>query len=326
MPLPLYGSGGRRLRISAATWPTRCLSIPSTCTRFVPSTVNAMPSGAVYVTGCEKPSEKLRFSPALLTRKPTPWSSSDLRKPLVTPSIMFATSVRVRPCAERPGLSSLLRATTTWPPSIVTVTTGRMCCCSEPFGPLTATVESFSVTSTPDGMATGSLPMRDMIDYHTYARTSPPKPSRLARLPDMMPLEVDMMTRPSPPRTRGISVFGMYTRRPGRLMRRRPVMTFSFSGPYLSVMRSVPCGPSLELFEPGDEAFVEQDLRDGLLHLRRRDVHGLMVDVVRVADAREQVRDRIGDDSHYQLAFVMPGMKPRCAFSRKQIRHMPNLR
>src|SRR5579875_1400925 len=27
-PLPLYGSGGRKLRISAATWPTCCLSIP----------------------------------------------------------------------------------------------------------------------------------------------------------------------------------------------------------------------------------------------------------------------------------------------------------
>src|SRR6201996_9545009 len=30
MPLPLYGSGGRRLRISSATWPTSCLSMPRT--------------------------------------------------------------------------------------------------------------------------------------------------------------------------------------------------------------------------------------------------------------------------------------------------------
>jgi hypothetical protein len=30
MPLPLYGSGGRTCRISAAAWPTFCLSIPST--------------------------------------------------------------------------------------------------------------------------------------------------------------------------------------------------------------------------------------------------------------------------------------------------------
>ena len=28
MPLPLYGSGGRTARISAATWPTFCLSNP----------------------------------------------------------------------------------------------------------------------------------------------------------------------------------------------------------------------------------------------------------------------------------------------------------
>src|SRR5919108_631496 len=32
MPFPLYGSGGLTLRISAAVWPTACLSIPLTTT------------------------------------------------------------------------------------------------------------------------------------------------------------------------------------------------------------------------------------------------------------------------------------------------------
>ena len=52
----------------------------------------------------------------------------------------------------------------------------------------------------------GSPLLHASIRYQTYASTSPPKPSRFACLPDMMPLDVDMMTSPSPPRTRGISV------------------------------------------------------------------------------------------------------------------------
>ena len=32
MPLPLYGSGGRTARTSAAVWPTCCLSVPLTMT------------------------------------------------------------------------------------------------------------------------------------------------------------------------------------------------------------------------------------------------------------------------------------------------------
>src|SRR5439155_1339187 len=38
----------------------------------------------------------------------------------------------------------------------------------------------------------------------------------------MTPDEVETIATPRPPRTRGISVFRAYTRRPGRLMRRRP--------------------------------------------------------------------------------------------------------
>src|SRR5579871_2773759 len=47
MPFPLYGSGGRNARISAATWPTCCLSMPSTWIRVLPSSVNAMPFGGL---------------------------------------------------------------------------------------------------------------------------------------------------------------------------------------------------------------------------------------------------------------------------------------
>ena len=49
---------------------------------------------------------------------------------------------------------------------------------------------------------------------------------------------------------------------------------------------------------------------------------------VRVADAREHVGDRIGliIVASYQLDFVMPGISPWCASSRRQMRHSPNFR
>src|SRR5580765_1463858 len=55
MPLPLYGSGGRMLRSSAATWPTISLSAPSIFTTVLFSTANLIPAGALYCTGWEKP-------------------------------------------------------------------------------------------------------------------------------------------------------------------------------------------------------------------------------------------------------------------------------
>src|SRR5439155_19439933 len=45
MPLPLYGSGLRQRRISAATWPTCCLSMPLISTVFWSGVFTSMPSG-----------------------------------------------------------------------------------------------------------------------------------------------------------------------------------------------------------------------------------------------------------------------------------------
>jgi hypothetical protein len=47
--------------------------------------------------------------------------------------------------------------------------------------------------------------------------------------------------------------------------------------------------------------------------------------LVGVADAGEHVGDWIGKHG-YQLDFVMPGITPWCARSRRQIRQRPNLR
>src|SRR4029079_13138434 len=56
MPLPLYGSGGRRLRSSAATCPTTSLVAPSLMIWVGTGAVSLMPFGPLYSTACENPS------------------------------------------------------------------------------------------------------------------------------------------------------------------------------------------------------------------------------------------------------------------------------
>ena len=63
MPLPLYGSGGRTIRISAAVWPTLCLSIPRTMIVVAFGTSNSIPSRGEIETGCEYPTYKLMSYP-----------------------------------------------------------------------------------------------------------------------------------------------------------------------------------------------------------------------------------------------------------------------
>src|SRR3972149_2774415 len=53
MPLPLYGSGFLKALMSAATWPTSCLSAPLTVMPVCFSTVALMPLGSSYLIGCE---------------------------------------------------------------------------------------------------------------------------------------------------------------------------------------------------------------------------------------------------------------------------------
>src|SRR6476661_6462024 len=52
-PFPLYGSGGRRLRISAATWPTTSLFAPSTVICVGTGALRVTPFGALYSMVCE---------------------------------------------------------------------------------------------------------------------------------------------------------------------------------------------------------------------------------------------------------------------------------
>src|SRR5690606_7733123 len=67
-PLPLYGSGGRKPRIFAATCPTICLSAPCTTTSVWVGVATVMPSGTWNRIGCEKPSCRFRSRPCIEAR------------------------------------------------------------------------------------------------------------------------------------------------------------------------------------------------------------------------------------------------------------------
>src|SRR6185295_14984142 len=64
IPLPLYGSGGRKLRIFAVAAPSAWRSMPERISRFL-STLAEMPSGSWYSIGCENPSERTILGPLI---------------------------------------------------------------------------------------------------------------------------------------------------------------------------------------------------------------------------------------------------------------------
>src|SRR4029077_6836999 len=81
------------------------------------------------------------------------------------------------------------------------------------------------------------------------------------------------------------------------------------------------------LVEPVDVALFLQDREDRARLLRHRRERLILVRDVGVADPREEVGDRVGYvrrhllDRGYHEAFVTPGSSPRCASSRKHMRH-----
>src|SRR5262249_17546246 len=159
-PLPLYGSGGRKPRMSAATWPTSPLSAPLMVRRVGFSTLIVMPAGGMNSTGCENPSWSTSFLPSMAARYPVPTISSVLLKPVVTPCTMFAMCARMVPKA---GLRvSCSELTLTSLPSTTTVVPASTACCSSALAPFTFTVPPPTETMTPAGIGTGFLPTRDM--------------------------------------------------------------------------------------------------------------------------------------------------------------------
>src|SRR5438132_136494 len=171
--------------------------------------------------------------------------SSERENPWVTPRIMLATSVRVRPWSSRERRESLGRSTRTWPFSTVTFISRSSFCATLPLGPSTFTRPGWAVTLTLSGILMASLPMRDMAaPYQTVAISSPPRCCLRASRSTSTPLEVERMAIPRPFITLGISVYLTYRRRPGLDWRRISLMAGRRPSSYLSRTFKVPCRPS----------------------------------------------------------------------------------
>src|SRR5688500_4611869 len=220
---------------------------------------------------------------------------------------MFAISERVRPWRLRWNPSSLGRSTRIVPSSwtiFISVCTRWL---RLPRGPFTVTTASSpTVTSTPLGISIGCLPIRlifsqasslllaffgspdvreDLaadppaggvpVGHHTMGRghDRDPQPAEHAR--ELVPADVDPPTRRADPLEPGD----------------RPLAL----GPVLEVHAEDALDALALGGEPGDEPLGREDLQHGLVHLRERHEEVVLVREVRVADPREQVRDRIAD-------------------------------
>src|SRR5271170_7704996 len=122
-----------------------------------------MPSGTSMRIGWEYPRARSSCLPLRLALKPTPWISSSLEKPTVTPLTMLAMIERAVPYMALAKRVSPMGATITFLSVIVIVTTGAKVLSTLPLGPSTRTVVSLMSTLTLSGMGTGCFPMRLMV-------------------------------------------------------------------------------------------------------------------------------------------------------------------
>src|SRR5215211_972765 len=253
-----------------------------------------------------------------------PWISSVFSNPFVTPSTILETSERVRPWSARSSPRSVGRFTSSSPSDCSTEMRVGTLWVSSPSGPLTMTRPGESDTLTPAGTGMGSLPIRLMrlpdeahhfaADAQLLRRPARDEPARrgddrrahaaedarqalllgidtAARLRDPLQVGDDPLAVPTELELDGQSIEGL---------------------------------AALDAVIP-DVALLLQEARDLDLHARRRHRDRLLERLVGVPDARQHVGDGVGQHG-YQLAFVMPGIAPSCASSRRQIRHRPNRR
>jgi DNA replicative helicase MCM subunit Mcm2 (Cdc46/Mcm family) len=77
-----------------------------------------------------------------------------------------------------------------------------------------------------------------------------------------------------------------------------------------------------------DIAFTLKDIGNRSLDARTGNGHLFVTHMVRVTDAGEKIADRVSKHNvgYYQLDLVTPGISPRFAISRKQMRQSPKMR
>src|ERR1700675_3142349 len=209
---------------------------------------------------------------------------------------MLLTRVRVSPWSCLWVFCSVGRVTTSVESSRLTVISGCRARLSVPFGPVTVTLRPSMVTSTFDGTGMGRRPMRDMSYRLPDEREDFAAQLRLTRLlaghdplaraddddaeaaqhaRDVRLARVDAQAGLADPLEAGDD---------------RDLPVDVLEGDAQVGGRAV-----LLLADVGDEAFVLEDAGDLALGPRRGDDHFGVSCPGRVPDAREHVRDRIGD-------------------------------
>src|SRR5919109_2292187 len=242
---------------------------------------------------------------------------------------MLFTRVRVRPWSCLWVFCSVGRTTTIVPSSWLTRISGCSVLVRLPFGPFTVSRRPSIVTSTPDGTAMGRRPIRDidprLPDVREDFAAELGLTGLLAGHDALARADDDDAEAAEHPRDVGLARVHAQARLADALEagddRDLPVDV-------LEGQAQDRRGPVLLLVHVGDEALVLEDAGDLTLGPRRRHDHLGVTGARRVPDAREHVRDRVGDVHRvsYQLDLVTPGSSPRSARSRKQMRHSANRR
>src|SRR5947209_1760836 len=243
--------------------------------------------------------------------------SSCFEKPPAAPCTALASSARSRPWRERSGPLSPGRVTLTTPSCTSTGKPGKSDCSTRPFGPSATNTPSRTSTLVPCGMGMGILPIRDIasllllllpdlaeelaadpalarlgVGQQPLRRRDDPDAEAVAHRLDLVRLAVDPPARLAHPlQVRdGRYAFGAVAQEDAQRA--------------LRLRRDLP--------EILDEALVLEELRDLHFQLGHRDVEPVVLGDLRVADAGQQVRDRVGH-AHtlgllaYQLALMTPG-------------------
>src|SRR5436190_5460015 len=209
---------------------------------------------------------------------------------------MLLTSVRVSPWSCLWVFCSVGRVTTIVPSSRLTVMSGWSDRLRVPFGPVTVTVRPSIVTSTPDGTVIGRRPMRAISACLPDEREDFAAQLRLARLlAGHDPLaRADDDDAESAEHARDVRL----ARIDAQAGLADPLEAGDHGDLPVDVLEGDAQdrpGAVLLLADIGDEALVLEDAGDLALGPRRRDDHFRVPCPGRVPDAREHVRDRIGD-------------------------------
>src|SRR6478736_5301335 len=209
---------------------------------------------------------------------------------------MLLTSVRVSPWSCLWVFCSVGRVTTSVPSSRLTVMSGCRARLSEPFGPLTVRLRPSIVTSTPDGTVMGRRPIRDMSSRLPDEREDFAAQLRLTRLlaghdPLARADDDDAEAAEHPRDVRLARVDAQAgLRDPLEAGDDRDLPVDVLEGDAQVGGRAI-----LLLADVGDEALVLEDAGDLALGPRCGHDHFRVPCPGRVPDAREHVRDRVGD-------------------------------